>query len=53
MSSLSNVFDWNFFWGVFGFLLKTVAPFIMLIVAIIAVGLLLGVVIKAVKGSKG
>jgi ascorbate-specific PTS system EIIC-type component UlaA len=49
LSSLSNVFDWDFFWGTFGFLLKTVSPFVMLIVAIIAVGLLLYFVIAAIR----
>ncbi|MGG5253534.1 PTS ascorbate transporter subunit IIC [Neobacillus sp. SM06] len=49
MSGLSNVFDWDFFWGTFGFILKTVSPFIMLIVAIIAVGLLLYFVIAAIR----
>ncbi|MCX8045520.1 PTS ascorbate transporter subunit IIC [Anoxybacillus ayderensis] len=49
MSSMGNVFDWAFFWGVFGFLLKTVAPFIMLIIAIVAVGMLLHGVIVAIR----
>ncbi|MDP4086017.1 MAG: PTS ascorbate transporter subunit IIC [Bacillota bacterium] len=52
MSSLSNVFDWDFFWGTFGFLLKTVSPFVMLVVAIAAVGLLLAAVISAVRGKR-
>jgi ascorbate-specific PTS system EIIC-type component UlaA len=51
MSSLSNVFDWSFFWGVFGFILKVVAPFIMLIIAIVAVGLLIKNIIAAVKAK--
>lgn len=49
MESLSNVFDWNFFWGVFGFFLKTVSPFVMLVVAISAVGLLIAGVIGAIR----
>lgn len=49
MNGLSNVFDWDFFWGTFGFILKIVAPFVMLIVAIIAVGLLLKNIIAAVR----
>jgi len=49
MSSLEGVFDWNFFWGVFGFILRLVAPFLMLVIAIFAVGLLLYGVIAAVR----
>ncbi|TRM08767.1 PTS ascorbate transporter subunit IIC [Lentibacillus cibarius] len=50
--NLSGVWDWNFFWDTFGFMLKTVASFLMIIVAIIAVGMLLNVVIKAVRDTK-
>ncbi|MFC4323681.1 PTS ascorbate transporter subunit IIC [Litchfieldia salsa] len=49
MDSLSNVFDWSFFWGVYGFMLKIASPFVMLIVAIIAVGLLIGGIISAIR----
>jgi len=52
MSSLGDVFDWSFFWGVFGFLLKIASPFVMLIVAIIAVGLLITGIIVAIR-SRG
>ena len=52
MGSLSGVWDWNFMWSTFGFILKLVAPFVMIIVAIVAVGLLLKLVINAVK-SRG
>lgn len=50
--NLSGVWDWNFFWDTFGFLLKTVASFLMIIVAIIAVGMLLDVVIRAIRSSR-
>lgn len=50
--NLSGVWDWNFFWNSFGFFIKTVAPFLMIIVAIIAVGMLLLVVIRAVRNGK-
>ncbi|AIF45722.1 PTS ascorbate transporter subunit IIC [Virgibacillus sp. SK37] len=50
--NLSGVWDWMFFWDSFGFFLKTVASFLMIIVAIIAVGMLLKVVIQAVRESK-
>lgn len=49
MGNLSGVWDWDFMWSTFGFILKLVSPFIMVIVAIVAVGLLLSLVIKAVK----
>lgn len=49
MSSLSGVFDWSFFWGTYGFMLKIAAPFVMLVVAIIAVGLLINAIVSAVK----
>ena len=51
MGDMSNVFDWTFFWGVFSFFLKTVAPFLMLIIAIFAVGWLLKMVVGAVKSK--
>ncbi|UOQ47217.1 PTS ascorbate transporter subunit IIC [Gracilibacillus caseinilyticus] len=50
--NLSGVWDWNFYWESFGFFLKTVAPFLMITVAVITVGLLLFVVIRAVKNSR-
>lgn len=50
--NLSGVWDWSFFWDSFGFFLRSVAPFLMLIVAIIAVGLLLLVVIRAVRNGR-
>lgn len=50
--NLSGVWDWSFFWETFGFLLRAVANFPMVIIAIIAVGLLIGVIIKAVKNSR-
>lgn len=50
--NLAGVWDWGFFWETFGFILKTVASFLMIIVAIIAVGMLLQVVINAVRGGK-
>nr|WP_282154830.1 PTS ascorbate transporter subunit IIC [Cytobacillus gottheilii] len=51
--NLSGVWDWSFFWESFGFLLRTSANFVMIIVAIIAMGLLISVIIKAVKQSRG
>jgi ascorbate-specific PTS system EIIC-type component UlaA len=50
--NLSGVWDWDFFWNCFGFLLKTVASFVMIVIAIIAVGMLINAVIKAVRSSR-
>lgn len=52
MSGLSGVWDFDFLWSTFGWLLKLVAPFVIIIVAITAVGLLLKVVIEAVRSSR-
>ncbi|OIJ22048.1 PTS ascorbate transporter subunit IIC [Anaerobacillus alkalidiazotrophicus] len=49
MESLGDVWDFSFFWGVFGFILKLVAPFLMIIIAITAVGLLLFYVVQAIR----
>lgn len=46
--NLSGVWDWAFFWNTFGFLLKTVATFLLIIIAIKGVGMLLEAVINAV-----
>lgn len=50
--NLAGVWDWTFFWDTFGFILKTVASFLMIIVAILAVGMLLQVVINAVRNGR-
>lgn len=50
--NLSGVWDWSFFWDTFGFILRTVASFLMIIVAIISVGMLLSVVIRAVREGR-
>ncbi|MEK4973592.1 PTS ascorbate transporter subunit IIC [Niallia circulans] len=50
--NLSGVWDWSFYWDSFGYILKTVANFLMVIVAIIAVGMLLNVVINAIRNGK-
>ncbi len=49
---VSNVWDWSFFWDSFGFILRLVASFLMIVVAIIAVGMLLKVVINAIRESR-
>lgn len=50
-ADLANVFDWSFFWGVFGFLMSVASPFVMLSVAISAVGLLIFVIVRAVRNK--
>ncbi|EEK59091.1 hypothetical protein [Bacillus cereus] len=53
MGNLGNVFDWDFFWGIFGFLFKIGAPFVLIMVAIYAVGKLIGALVSAVKAKNG
>ncbi len=45
-----NVWDWNFFWSVFQNFLASASPFVLIVIAAIVVGLLLSVVVRAVKG---
>lgn len=49
---LLNVYDFSFFWGVFAYFLKLLAPFLMIIIAIIAVGLLLKNIVKAIRSRQ-
>ena len=52
--NLADIWDWSFFWDSFGFNLKTVSNFIMIIVAILAVGMLVKIIIQAVRsGNRG
>ena len=51
MLDLGNVWDFDFLWDTFAFILKIVAPFLMIIIAIIGVGALLIMVVKAVKAG--
>lgn len=48
MFNLENVWNFDFMWETFAFILKIVAPFLMIIIAILAVGALLVMVVKAV-----
>lgn len=48
MTDLANVWDFSFMWDVFAYILKIAAPFVMIIVAIIAVGMLLYMIVNAV-----
>jgi len=53
--NFSSLIDWSFFWKVFQNFLYSVMPFGLIVVAIIAVGMLLKVIISAIKQatSKG
>lgn len=48
MLDLVNVWNWDFMWNIFAFLLKVVAPFVMIVIAILAVGALLKMIVRAV-----
>ena len=48
MFNLGEVWNFDFMWETFAFILKLVAPFLMIIIAILAVGALLVMVVKAV-----
>lgn len=47
-----DIWDWNFFWSVFKNFLSSSASFVEIIVAVIAVGLVLKVIVQAVKGMR-
>ena len=51
MLDLRNVWDFTLMWDTFAFLLKIVAPFLMIIIAILGVGALLIIVVRAVKNA--
>lgn len=52
MYDLENIWNFDFMWNNFFFLLKVVAPFVMIIIAILAVGLLVKMVVGAVKDAR-
>lgn len=52
MFNLENVWDFDFMWDIFFFILKVVAPFVMIIIAILGVGLLVKMVVGAVKEAR-
>lgn len=49
MFDVGNVFDWDLMWDTFAYILKIVSPFLMILIAILAVGALLIMVVVAVK----
>lgn len=48
-----DVWDWGFFWSVFKNFLSSAAGFLEIVIAAIAVGLVLGAIVKAIKGMRG
>ena len=48
-----NIWDWNFFWQVFQNFLASGAPFVLIVVAASVVGILLAVIVRAVRGMGG
>lgn len=48
MFDIGNVWDWDLLWDTFAYILKIVAPFLMILIAILAVGALLIMVVTAV-----
>lgn len=50
--NVSDVFDWSFFWQMFRNFVATGSPFLMIIVAISAAGMLMMIIIGAVRGRK-
>ncbi|WP_249649177.1 PTS ascorbate transporter subunit IIC [Lysinibacillus sp. D4B2_S17] len=49
MFDIGNVWDFDLRWDTFAYVLKIVAPFLMIIIAILGVGALLYMVVVAVK----
>jgi len=50
--NFSNLIDWSFFWKVFNNFLYSVMPFALIFVAIFGLGLLIEVLISAIKKAK-
>ncbi|GAE32866.1 hypothetical protein [Halalkalibacter hemicellulosilyticus] len=52
MQDLSGVWDWSFFWNVLGFILQSISPFVMLFVALISAGLLIALIVQAIRNRQ-
>lgn len=50
--NVSDIWDWNFFWQMFRNFMATASPFVMIPIVVIVVGLLIGVIIRAVSRAK-
>lgn len=46
--NVDGIWNWDFMWNTFAFILKLAAPFVMIIIGIIGVGMLLKMVVGAV-----
>lgn len=47
-----NVWDWNFFWNVFQNFVASNSPFVLIIVAASVVGILLTVIVRAIRAGR-
>lgn len=50
--NVSDLWDWTFFWQMFRNHMGTAAPFVMVVVVVLVVGLLLSVIIQAVTRAR-
>lgn len=44
--NISDLWDWTFMWQMFRNFMATVAPFIMVVVAVAVAGMLLGIIVS-------
>ena len=51
MFNIDNIWDMDFLWDTFAFILRIAAPFLLIIIAILGVGALLIMVVKAVVSA--
>jgi len=50
--NVSDVWDWDFFWSMFRNFMATAAPFVMIPIVVLVVGILIRVIVKAVAGAR-
>ncbi|MBA4535488.1 MULTISPECIES: PTS ascorbate transporter subunit IIC [Brevibacillus] len=50
--NFSALIDWSFFWSVFNNFLFSMSPFMLIVIAVMAVGMVLGAVIEAARKAK-
>ncbi len=50
--NVSDLWDWDFFWQMFRNFTGTVSPFVMIPVAVLTVGLLITVIIVAIREAR-
>lgn len=50
--NVSDLWDWTFFWQMFRNFMGTAAPFVMIVMVVLVVGLLLTVIIRAVSRAR-